>query len=98
MIADYITKKDLAQAFDNFETRFLPRVEKMVARVVGEVVGEIVGDALQLTSERFDRLEARMDHMEERMDRVEDKLDRSIARIDVHDVDIRELKRKPRAA
>ncbi len=73
------TKQDLENLYH--------RTEKMVIRVVGQVVGEIVGDALQLINERFDRLEARMD-------RMEGKLDRTAAIVDLHSVDIHELKRK----
>jgi len=69
---DPVTKAGLDDALENFAVR----MEKMV----GSVVGEIVGDALQVVSERFDR--------------IEDKLDENIARVDHHDVDIRELNRK----
>jgi hypothetical protein len=58
-----------------------------VEEIVGRVVGQIVGDALQLISERFDRLEGRME-------RMEDKLDRTAAIVDLHAVDIRALQRK----
>lgn len=78
-VADYATKQD-------------------VEEIVGRVVGEIVGDALQLIADRFDKVDKRFDDMERRFNRkfavVEDKLDTAIARIDHHDIDIRELRRK----
>jgi ABC-type phosphate transport system auxiliary subunit len=75
----YITKADMDTAFEEFYVR----IEKMV----GQVVGEIIDEALQLISERFDKLEARMDHFE-------DKLDQLSATVSQHSIAIRKLQRK----
>ena len=79
-----------------------------VEEIVGRVVGELLNNALQLISERFDKVEARLDrvearlnrveerldHVEEHLDRIEDKLDHNIATVAHHAIDIRKLRRK----
>jgi len=92
--SQYVTRQELESILDDRFEKFYVRIEKMVHQVVGEVVGEIVGNALQLISERFDKLEARMDRAEVRLDHIEDKLDRTIANTELQNVDIRALKRK----
>jgi hypothetical protein len=57
-----------------------PATRQDVEEIVGRVVGEIVGDALQMVSERFDRLE--------------DKMEAAITVVDHHTIDIRDLQRK----
>lgn len=79
----YVTKDFLQQEFD----KFYVRIEKMVHQTVGQVVGEIVGEALQLISERFDKLEAQMD-------RMADDLDQTKATVSQHSIAIRKLQRK----
>jgi len=71
-----------------------PATKADVEEIVGRVVGEIIGDAMQLISERFDRIDQRFAAMDKRFDKVEDKLDVSIAQVDHHSIDIRELQRK----
>ena len=68
-------------------TASTPVTKQEVEEIVGWVVREIVGDALRLVSERFDQVD-------ERFDRLEDKLDTTIAIVDHHTIDIRELQRK----
>lgn len=82
--SDYVTKQDLNSELESFYGRIEDMVRETILRevpkIVGDQVGEIANDILQLMNDRFDI--------------VEDKLDRTIARIDLHDVDIRELRRK----
>lgn len=64
-----------------------PATKQDVEEIVGRVVGEIVGDALQLISERFNKVD-------ERFDRLEDKMEKIGATVDHHAIDIREPQRK----
>lgn len=66
-------------------------VEEIVGRVVSDVVGNIVSDAMQTISDHIDEKFAEVDR---RFDRLEDKMETTIARVDHHDIDIRELKRR----
>lgn len=83
----YVTKQELDVILDEQFEKFYARVEKMVHRVVGDVVGEIVGDALQLISERFDKLEAKLD-------RLANDHDHTKVIVAKHSIDIRALQRK----
>lgn len=80
--SQFVTKQGLQTALKATEKRIL------------QAVGELISDALQVISERFDRVEARLDRIEARLDNLEDKQDRTSALVDLHSVDIRQLKRK----
>ncbi len=84
--ADFVTKNDLQMALDAMEERLSKRIDDSIKSAVKEMAA-IFSDGMQIVSERFDRLEAGLD-------RSEDTLDRTVARVDIHDVDIRQLKRK----
>lgn len=62
-------------------------IRKDVEEIVGRVVGEMVGDAMQLISERFDRLEAKLD-------RAEHRLNTTVGRVDDHDIRIQQLEQQ----
>ncbi len=83
----YVTKQELEVILDERFEKLYVRLEKMMYKIVGEVAGEIVGEALQLISERFDKLEAQME-------RMADDHDRTKATVARHSIDIRALKRK----
>ncbi len=68
-----------------------PATKQDVEEIVGRVVGEVVGDAIQVISDHMDEKFAEVD---KRFDRLEDKMETTIARVDHHDIDIRELQRK----
>lgn len=62
-----------------------------VEEIVGRVVGIIVGDAMRIISDHMDKKFAEVD---KRFDRLEDRLEGTVATVDHHGIDIRELKRK----
>lgn len=68
-----------------------PATKQDVEEIVGRMVGEIVGDAMQTISDHMDKKFAEVD---KRFDRLEDKIETTIARVDHHSIDIRELQRK----
>ena len=82
---DYVTKAELREELVALEERLDSRISFVVSGAVKEV-SDIFANGLQMISDRFDLVE-------ERLDRIEDKLDRTIARDDLHDVDIRQIKR-----
>lgn len=81
--SQYVTRAELESILDERFDKFYIRIEKMV----GQVVGEIVSEALQLISERFDRLEARMDCMADDHHHLKSTVTR-------HSIEISSLKRK----
>ncbi|HET7059969.1 MAG TPA: hypothetical protein VFH99_01465 [Candidatus Saccharimonadales bacterium] len=68
-----------------------PATKQDVEEIVGRVVGEIVSDAMQTLSNHMDVKFAEVD---KRFDRLANKLETTVATVDHHTIDIRELQRK----